>query len=412
MPRTPVRRLDGRSLALAVRNGAAHNLRMHVAHVITRLIVGGAQENTLLTCEGLHQRGRRVTLVSGPTEGPEGSLRDRAQHGGYTFIELPELIRAVSPWTDWRALRRLTETFRELRPDVVHTHSSKAGILARLAAERARVPVIVHTVHGMSFNRTQPWVVRRFYAALERRAARCTHAIVGVADAMVRQMLDAGIGSPECMHTVYSGMETERFDPRRCDRARVRREWGVGEDEVVVGSVARLFRNKGYEQLIPIMSDAAAREPRLRFLWVGDGAQRAEYEAALARRRLAGRTMLLGLQPPERIPAILSGCDLLAHTSQWEGLPRAAVQALLMETPVVAFAIDGTPEVVLDGRTGRLAPLGDERAFADALVELARDEPMRGRMGRAGRELCLERFDWRRMVEQLDALYARLRSGQ
>ncbi|MEP0845608.1 MAG: glycosyltransferase family 4 protein [Phycisphaerae bacterium] len=385
---------------------------MHVAHVITRLIIGGAQENTLLTCEGLHQRGRRVTLISGPTQGPEGSLRGRAQRGGYAFIEVPELIRAVRPWTDWRALRRLTTTFRELRPDVVHTHSSKAGILARLAAERARVPVIVHTVHGMSFNRTQPWPVRRFYAALERRAARCTHAIVGVADAMVRQMLAAGIGTPQRMHTVYSGMEVERFDPRRCDRASVRQEWGVGEDEVVVGSVARLFRNKGYEQLIRIMADAAARESRLCFVWVGDGAQRAEYEAALRKRGLAERTTLLGLQAPERIPAILAGCDLLAHTSQWEGLPRAVVQALLMETPAVAFAIDGTPEVVLDGRTGRLVPLGDERAFADALVELARDAPMRRQMGKVGRELCLQRFDWRRMVAQLDALYAQLRSAQ
>ena len=153
---------------------------MHVCHVITRLIVGGAQENTLLTCEGLHARGHEVTLISGPTRGPEGSLVERARGGGYRFIELPELIRDINPWMDMRAKRCLETEFAALAPDVVHTYSSKAGILARFAAARARVPQVVHTIHGMSFNRTQPHLVRRLYAWLERRAARHTHAIISV----------------------------------------------------------------------------------------------------------------------------------------------------------------------------------------------------------------------------------------
>lgn len=383
---------------------------MHICHVITRLIVGGAQENTILTCEGLHQRGHRVTLISGPTRGPEGSLAERARQGGYEFIELRELIRAVNPWMDLRARRYLCVEYQRLRPDIVHTHSSKAGIVGRFAARDARVPRVVHTIHGMSFNRTQPWWMQRGYAWLERLAGRRSHAIVTVADAMIEQSVAAGICPREKMLTVYSGMEVEQFTPTRYDRAGVRREWGVEDGEVVVGACARLFRRKGYEQLIPIMAAAFECEPRLRFVWIGDGAQRAEYAAELERLGLARRTTLTGLIPPAEVPRMLAGFDILAHTSQWEGLPRVVAQSLLMQVPAVAFNIDGTPEVVIDGETGRLVRLNDEAAFVDALCGLAGDAALRQRMGRAGRELCLERFDWRRMVDELEGLYQRLLS--
>ena len=383
---------------------------MHICHVITRLIVGGAQENTLLTCEGLHARGHRVTLISGPTRGPEGSLVERARRGGYEFIELRELIRAVNPWMDARARRYLRMEFAQLKPDVVHTHSSKAGILGRFAARDARVPIVVHTVHGMSFNRTQPWAVRKIFAWLEQKAARRTHALVAVADAMIAQSVAAGICSAGKMQTIYSGMEVEHFDPSLCDRAAVRAQWGIAEadDVIVVGTIARLFRNKGYEQLLPIMAAAAQRKPRLRFVWIGDGAQRAEYEAELARLGLADRTTLTGLVPPGQIRQLLPGFDILAHTSQWEGLPRTVVQAALMRVPAVAFDIDGTPEVITDGQTGRLVALNDTADFTTALLELAADADTRARMGQAGRAACLERFDWRRMVDDLEALYGRL----
>lgn len=383
---------------------------MHICHVITRLIIGGAQENTLLTCEGLQARGHEVTLISGPTAGPEGNLVPRARGAGYRFIELPELIRAVNPWYDARARRELRVLLTRLRPDVVHTHSSKAGIIGRFAADDARVPIVVHTIHGMSFNRTQPWYVRRLYAWLERLAARRTHAIVAVADAMIEQSVAAGIAPRRKFRTIYSGMEIERFTPGRHDRAAVRREWGIAErdESIVVGTIARLFRNKGYEQLIPIMARAAGREPRLRFVWVGDGLQRRHYEAELRRFGLAERTHLVGLVPPDEIPRMIAGFDILAHTSQWEGLPRAVVQALLMQTPAVAFALDGTPEVVLDRVTGRLVAAGDEAGFADALVELAESAELRSQLGRAGRAHCVERFDWRRMVESLEELYEQL----
>ncbi len=383
---------------------------MHICHIITRTIIGGAQENTLLTCEGLQRRGHRVTLMAGPTSGPEGSLLPRVQASGYEYIEVPALIRAVNPWCDARALREMESILRRLNPDIVHTHSSKAGILGRFAAARAGVPGIVHTIHGMSFNRTQPWLVQRLYIALEKRAAHVSHAIVTVADAMIKQSTRAGVCEPEKMLTVYSGMDVAAFSPGLYRREQVRGAWGIKPDDdvLVVGVIARLFRRKGYEQLLPILSEAAPRDPRLRFVWVGDGAQRAEYEAELARRGLRERTTLTGLVAPEKIPELLAGFDILAHSSQWEGLPRVVVQALLMRVPVVAFDIDGTPEVVLNRKTGRLIPLGDLSGFAGAIVELAADAAARRAYGAAGRAHCLERFDHNRMVDQLEALYQRL----
>jgi glycosyltransferase involved in cell wall biosynthesis len=218
-------------------------------------------------------------------------------------------------------------------------------------------------------------------------------------------------------------METAAFDPRAIDAAAVRRELGFSPEDVVVGTVARLFVNKGYEQLLDVMSLAVARESycsqssgtqphcsqssgTLKFLWVGDGADRGRYEAELRRRGLRERTVLTGLLPPDQMPRVLAAMNILAHTSQWEGLPRAVVQALLMERPAVSFDIDGAPEVVKPGETGELAALGDVDGFAEAVLRLAADAELRRAHGRRGRERCLAEFDHRLMVERLEQVYA------
>ncbi len=381
---------------------------MNVCHVITRLVVGGAQENTLLTCEGLHARGHQVSLITGPDAGPEGSLLEETRAGGYDVYVLPSLGRAINPIRDLRARRDLRQLFQQLTPDIVHTHSSKAGILARLAARDAGVPIIVHTIHGNSFNRTQSWPVRELYRRMERYCARFTDRIISVADAMSAQAVAAGVAPPEKFITIYSGMRTEWFSPELYERDAVRRELGVGPNEVVVGTIARLFRNKGYEQLIPAMAHAFRECPRLRFIWIGDGIHRAEYERILKNLDMRGRVYMTGRVSPERIPKLLAGMDFLVHASQWEGLPRAAVQSLLMERPVISFDIDGAPEVVIPSRTGILVSLNDIAGLAAAMVKLSRNQEQRSSMGRAGRELCLRRFDHKTMVDAIERAYEEL----
>ncbi len=381
---------------------------MRICHVITRLIVGGAQENTLLTCEGLQAKGHEVTLITGPDAGSEGSLLEQARDGTYQTCVIANLHRAIQPLDDWRAKRELAAMFRKLQPEIVHTHSSKAGILGRIAAREAGVPAIVHTIHGMSFNRTQPWYIRKAYALLERYCGRFTDRLISVADAMSDQSVAAGVAEREKFTTVYSGMRTDWYDPQRFDAEEVRCSWGFGPNDVVVGTVARLFHNKGYEQLIPAMARAVEQCPQLRFVWIGDGSEREQYLAQLRRFGLRDKVYLTGLVEPAQVAEMLTGVDMVVHASQWEGLPRVAVQSLLMERPVISFAIDGAPEVVIPGQTGLLVPLNDIHALADAMVELGQNSELRTQLGQKGRMLCLERFDCQTMVERIEAVYNEL----
>jgi glycosyltransferase involved in cell wall biosynthesis len=382
-----------------------------ICHIITRLVIGGAQENTLLTCAGLHERGHEVALITGPDAGPEGTLLEEARAGGYAVYVVPEMRRAIQPWRDLSSVRSIRRLLRQLAPEVVHTHSSKAGIVGRLAAQKERARVIVHTVHGMSFNRTQPRTLQMVYRMAERYCGGFTDRFVSVADAMTAQCVGAGIAPAEKFVTIYSGMRTEWFTPSAYDRAAIREQWGVGPNQVVVGTIARLFRNKGYEQLIPAMADAARRDRALRFVWIGDGAQRAEYERRLEALGIRDRVHLTGLLPPRQVPEALAGIDMLVHASLWEGLPRAAVQALLMERPVISFDIDGAPEVVRPGQTGSLVPLNDLPRLAEAMLELAADPALREQFGRGGRALCVQRFDHRVMVDSIEGLYGELLGG-
>lgn len=381
---------------------------MRICHVITRLIVGGAQENTLLTCRELLGRGHEVTLVAGAETGSEGSLLERARADGYRVELVGALGRRVDPIRDWMALQALRELLGSLQPQVVHTHSSKAGILGRVAARDVAVPIIVHTIHGMSFNRTQVRPVRWLYANLERYCADFTDRLISVAEAMTSQAVAAGIAGPERFVTIYSGMELWRFEPRLYDRQEVRRQLGLPAEAVVVATVARLSAKKGYEQLMPVMARVAGRDEQVHFVWIGDGPKRQEYEEQLGQLGLRERVRLVGLVMPERIAGLLLAADMLVHSSQWEGLPRAAVQALLMERPVVCFDIDGAPEVVRHGQTGLLVPLNDLGGLTASILELAGDPDRRRRYGRAGRQLCLERFDHRHMVDQIERVYLEL----
>lgn len=381
---------------------------MRICHVITRLIIGGAQENTLLSCEGLHDRGHEVLLLAGPDSGPEGSLWDRANGYGYQTELLSSLHRAVRPICEVRALLQLRRAYAGFAPDIIHTHSSKAGILGRLASGGFAGAKVVHTIHGMSFNRTQSWCAWRFYRLLERRAARRTDKIISVADAMTTQAVEAGVAQRHKFETVYSAMQTEWFKPRADQRVRVRKNWGVEERHVVVGTVARLFRNKGYEQLIPAMVRAIRDHDELRFVWVGDGANRDQYVHKLEALGIRDRVILTGLLPPRDVATVMQGFDILAHCSQWEGLPRAVSQAQLLEVPVVCFDNDGAPEVVEDKATGMLVSFNDIEGLADAVAELAGHPEDRRRMGRAGRRRCLQMFDHVRMVDQLERIYAEL----
>jgi glycosyltransferase involved in cell wall biosynthesis len=379
---------------------------MRIVHVITRLIVGGAQENTLLSCEGQHDLGQEVTLITGPPLGPEGSLMDRATGHGYRVEVVDDMRRAILPVRDYRSYRWLIRRFRELRPDVVHTHSSKAGIIGRWAARRAEVPAVVHTSHGLAFTASTSPMVNAAYKMLERRAAPITTRIVCVADAMRDQSLAAGIGRPEQYVTVYSGMKTEPFLKPPVPRAEVRRQLGLADEHVAVGTIARLFYLKGHDDLLDLAPDLCRRFPNLRFLWVGDGLLRGEFERRIAAMGLTERFILTGLVPPERIPELTNVMDILVHPSRREGLARALPQGSLARCPVVTYDIDGNREAVIEGETGFVLPPFDKTRLSRALEQLIPDAERRKAMGEAGRRFALGRFDAKVMVDALERVYA------
>src|SRR5687767_11697379 len=378
---------------------------MKIVHIITRLIVGGAQENTLLSCEGQHDHGHDVTLITGPPIGPEGSLLDRATRYGYRVETVDEMRRSILPVKDFRTYKRLVRRLVELKPDVVHTHSSKAGILGRWAADRAKVPVIVHTIHGLSFTASNSRVVNSVYRQLERQAAPPTTKIVCVADAMREQSLAAGVGTPRQYVTVYSGMKTEPFLRPPVPRDVVRRELGLREHDVVFGTVARLFHLKGHEDLLDLAPSLCGKFPSLRFLWVGDGLLRPAFERRIGVMGLRDRFVLTGLVPPERVPQLVNAMDVLVHPSRREGLARALPQGALAGSAVIAYDIDGNREGLIDGKTGFVLPPFDKARLGRAMELLAADPALRRSMGEAGRAFALSRFDAKVMVDALERVY-------
>jgi glycosyltransferase involved in cell wall biosynthesis len=378
---------------------------MKTVHVITRLILGGAQENTLLTVEDQHRDWHDpVTLITGPGLGPEGSLVQRAEQGGLDLRLIPEFRREIHPLRDWSSYRRLLQLLKQIRPDIVHTHSSKAGILGRAAAYRLGIPC-VHTIHGPAFYAGQSPVTYRLYRWLETWAAKRCDRLISVCDAMTDQYVAAGVAPREKFVTVYSGMEVDRFlNPPR-SRDDVRRSLGFMPDEIVVGKVARLFDLKGHDDVISAAEQAIRANPQLRFLFVGDGLLRTKLELRITELGLRKHFVFTGLVPPEQVAELIHAMDIVVHTSLREGLARVLPQALIAGKPVISYDVDGAREVVLPNRTGFLLPPRDVAGLIDAIRKLASDPEMRAEFGQTGRELCVERFRHQNMTRQLRVIY-------
>ncbi len=384
---------------------------MRIVHIITRLIIGGAQENTVVTVLGLRQMpGVSVAIVAGPTSGPEGSLVDLVRDKPGLFTCVPTLVRPVHPWKDALALRALVRWLRSDRPDLVHTHSGKAGFLGRLAARQARVPVIVHTVHGPSFGQFQGLFANTLFRAAERLAGSMTDHFVVVADAMRRQYLAASIGHADQYTRIFSGFALEPYAQARNDSA-LRRRLGLSPNDLVVGKIARLFKLKGHDELLAIGPTLFRSCPNLKLLFVGDGVLKAKLEQSFAAAGYGSRVLFAGLVQPEDVPRYVGIMDVVVHLSRREGLPRALPQAMAASKPVVAYDCDGAGEVCLNGRTGYLVPSGDRDCLSQRLLELANDPSLRARLGKEGQGFAKRHFAADRMVEDLYRLYGRLLEG-
>ena len=385
---------------------------MKIVHIITRLILGGAQENTLITCRLLAERGHEVTLITGPALGPEGQLFDQTKGQKYRTLVVDEMRRAILPTKDYASYGRIKSLLRELKPDIVHTHSAKAGIVGRFAAwslkdEWARDrPGVVHALHGLSFHPYQSSWANRLYVAVEKAAARRTDYFISVADAMTEQNKAAGIGVDKPYVTAYSAIEEDQFlTPIPESRLReFRRKHEIPREAVVLVTIARLFMLKGHDYIIESARELSKRFPNVVWLFVGDGNLAEAYKQQIQHLGLTNRFRFTGLIPPDQVPLAIQASDILVHPSLREGLARTLPQAMLCARPAISFDMDGAREVVNE-TTGRLIEPKNVRQLTEACAELIADKSLREKLGQTGRESVRTKFAPDTMVDTIEKVY-------
>ena len=373
-----------------------------VLHPITRLIVGGAQENTLLTVHLLDKARWDAAVITGPQAGPEGSLLDVADALGVPVTVEPSFVREINPLQDMRALVRLRRFIRDGGYVIVHTHSSKTGIIGRWAARWAGAPVIIHTVHGWGHHDRQHPLVRKLYIWLEKRTLPFTDKLIAVSPSNVEKGLADGIGTPADYVVIRSGIELDRFGHPQVPREETRRAWGIPVDAPVVGTVTRLSPQKAPLDFVAAAAQVHAQRPDVWFMLVGDGPLRAAVDARARELGIADHLIMTGLR--RDVPELMAAFDIFALSSLWEGLPRVLPQAMATGLPIVTTGADGSAEAVEDGVNGFVVPPGEPQALASALLCLLDDPLLAQQMGLAGRAR-VDEFSATRMVDEIAALY-------
>ena len=350
--------------------------------------------------------------LSGPQNRPEPSdflapLRGEGRVEESNFTIIPDLVRPVHLLKDFIALRKLEKILREQKPDLVHTHSGKAGILGRLAAKRAGVPIIIHHIHGPSFGNFQGALANAVFTAAEKAAAKVTDHFFCSAAAMTKLYLDAGIGKPEMFTRIFSGFQLEPFLNTTNDLA-LRNRLGLDVSHFVIGKIGRIFKLKGHADLVTAFAKILPQVPHARLLFVGDGSLRREIENQIHSLGLEGKVIFTGLVPPAEVARYVGIMDCLAHLSYREALSRALPQALAAGKPVVAYDFDGAEEVCLENQTGFIVCTGDTDAAAEKLLLLARNPGLRLAFGMNGENYIRENFAIEKMVEDQYAVYLKL----
>lgn len=389
-----------------MRDDATRPIR--VLRVIARLNVGGPALHVSYLARGLAGRGYETTLVAGDVGRGEESMAFVAEQAGVDVVRLPGLSRELSPIRDLVATVRLAGMIRRLRPDIVHTHTAKAGAVGRVAALLAgrRRPVVVHTFHGHVLRGYFGTVGSLLFRAIETVLGRFTDSLVAVSPEVRDELVSMGVAPASRFTVVRLGIELE---PRvRCedDPSALRHRYGIGLDRFVVGWFGRMTAVKRTEDLLDALAALRERGIDALLLLVGDGTDRERLEQLAHGRGLAKSCLFVGYQ--EDVAPWYAMCDAVVLTSANEGTPVTIIEALAAGRPVVATNVGGVPDVVVEGVSGFLVRRGDTHAIAERLEVLARDPVRRSAMGEAGRARMLERYAVLRLVDDVDALYRTL----
>ena len=384
---------------------------IRVLRVITRLNIGGPSIHAILLTRALDDGARfSSTLVAGTTAPHEGDMLDLARARGVEPVLLPALGREISPLDDLLSLARMVQLVRRLRPDVVHTHMAKAGTVGRLAARICGVPLIVHTYHGHVFHSYFSPRKTRVFLTIERALGLATDRIVVIGDGQRQEIAGYGVAPLDKLVTIRLGLELGQFLDAEKTTGQLRQELGIGAATPLVGLVGRLVPIKAPEIFLQAAASIRAAMPEARFLVVGDGELRPALEALVQELGLGDAVRFLGWR--RDLVRIYADLDVVALTSRNEGSPVVLIEALAAARPVVATAVGGVPEVVVDGQTGLTVPPSDPAPLAAAILRLLRDRALAARLGAAGRRHVYPRYDSSRLVEDVTQLYLRELAAQ
>jgi glycosyltransferase involved in cell wall biosynthesis len=383
-----------------------------ILRIIARLNVGGPARHVALLNAGLDARGHDTLLVHGELDNGEASFEQFARDRRLRMVKIGALGRRVSPASDLTAFTALRQLIRDEQPDVIHTHTAKAGTLGRLAAlacnamrPRSRRPLVVHTFHGHVFEGYFSTAANHAIRTIERSLARVTDTIVTISPRQRTDIVERFRIAPAAKTVVVPlGLDLDPLIELPPEAKGMRDALGMAVDEVVVGYAGRMVPVKDLETLLRAFARAVEMSPKLRLLLAGDGPERPRLESLAQELGIAGRARFIGWVAD--LPAFYSALDLFALSSINEGTPVAAIEAMAAARPVVATSVGGVPDVIEHGVSGSLVPAQSIEAFAAALAHMAADPALRQTFGAAARRAARNRYSDRRLVDDLERLYS------
>ncbi len=394
------------------------NKHIKVIHIITRLDMGGSAQNTILTALNHDPQRYSVCLIKGSTH--ESAMTEvetqlvnkqlaTTKKQGIEVVDVPALVRRISPFNDIKSFVSIFRILRKSKPDIVHTHTSKAGVLGRLAAWMARVPIIIHTPHGHVFYGHFGRSLSKIFLQMEKLLGRITHHQIALTPEERNDYLSLRVTKPSNTTVIHSGVDLHRFSKGEKQLTRKRKELGIPPHSLVIGYVGWLIPIKGVTYLVSAMADVAEKYPKSLLVLVGKGDDKGEEEIKLKeqveRAGLEDKVRFLGWRPD--VDEIMGCFDIFVLPSLNEGMGRVLVEAMAAGLPIVASRVGGIPDLVKDGKNGHLVPPADGSALAKAISDLFADKENRKRMGDAGKKMCRP-YSAEAMVEQIDDLYREL----
>ncbi len=375
---------------------------MKIAHIITRMCQGGAQENTWLTVSHQMKRGYAVDLITGPVGTNEKKLKYPLD--GMSVFYVRELVREISPLKDAVAFAKIFRLLLRGKYDVVHTHTSKAGVIGRIAARLAGVPAIIHTPHGNVFYGYFSTLRTGLFTFIEKVLVRFTDTVVAITDNCMKEHLSRGIGRRSAYVIIPSGVEEEKYDRKLFDGSRLlRKELGIPGDAFLAGCASRLVPVKGLRYLIESMTFL---DESFRLAIAGDGEEKDALEEYAREKNLEKRIFFLGMLADIR--QFLSEIDVFVLPSVNEGMGRVLVEASLMGVPCVGTDVGGIPNVIVDGKTGFLVPCRSGKDIAEKLKYIRQNAEMRKMLGENAREYARKRFSAGTMCSSIENLYVKI----